>query len=181
SQVSPALRPLWILLHTLLLALGLWMLIVGRQPAWMGSLGRSRQVPGAIAFVPLPRTAPATPSTQEGWLPQHRQPHLLRAGGAGALWFAWPCGLLQSALLVSSLTGQAVAGAAAMAAFAVASSGGLMLAPWVWANLKRRGHVQAGRAERTLVRVGGGLMAAAATFALGQGIWHQVAALCGWN
>ena len=38
SQLSPALRPLWTMVHALVLALGLWLLWTGRQPAWMASL-----------------------------------------------------------------------------------------------------------------------------------------------
>ena len=164
SQWSPALRPLWVLLHALLLALGLWLLWQGRQPAWMGQLGR------------VPATA--SPGPGAAWAPVHGPLRgSLRAGTAGALWAAWPCGLLQSALLMASLTGSAPAGAGAMAAFAVASSGGLLLAPWAWRWLARAG--QGGGAEKSLVRVAGAMLAAASTFALGMGVWHQVAAFCG--
>jgi hypothetical protein len=51
SQFSPAVRPLWTLLHALALALGMWLLWHGRQPAWMGSFGR------------VTRTAPAAGTT----------------------------------------------------------------------------------------------------------------------
>ncbi|HRD97054.1 MAG TPA: sulfite exporter TauE/SafE family protein, partial [Rubrivivax sp.] len=37
AQFSPALKPLWTLVHALAFALGLWLLWYGRQPAWMGS------------------------------------------------------------------------------------------------------------------------------------------------
>lgn len=36
SDMAPALRPLWTLLHLAFLALGLWWLITARQPAWFG-------------------------------------------------------------------------------------------------------------------------------------------------
>lgn len=36
---SPVLRPVWTLLHTALLALGLWLLVTARLPAWMGLQG----------------------------------------------------------------------------------------------------------------------------------------------
>ena len=166
SQLSPALRPLWVLLHALLLVLGLWLLWQGRQPAWMGQLGR------------VPKQMPATVDAGSGWTPV-RGPvrSAWRAGTAGALWAAWPCGLLQSALLMASLTGSAGAGAGAMAAFAVASSGGLLLAPWAWRWLARAGRGPV--VEKTLVRAAGVMLVAGSTFALGMGVWHQVAAFCG--
>ena len=157
SQWSPALRPMWSLLHALILVLGLWMLWQGRQPAWMASIGR----------------APA-PVAAGRWQPVSGP---LRAAAAGSLWAAWPCGLLQSALLVASLSGSAAAGAGAMAAFALASSGGLIAAPWAWQWLRRN----QGRAavERALVRAAGALLVLGSTFALGHGIWHDVAVFCG--
>ena len=166
SQLSPALRPLWVLLHALLLSLGLWMLWQGRQPAWMGQLGRT------------PAQASQVAGAGNGWAPVGWPGRSTwRAGAAGALWAAWPCGLLQSALLMASLTGGATAGASAMAAFAVASSGGLLLAPWAWRWLARAGRGPV--VEKTLVRAGGAMLAVGSTFALGMGVWHQVAAFCG--
>ena len=95
------------------------------------------------------------------------------------MWVAWPCGLLQSALLVASLANSAAGGALAMAGFALASSAGLVAGPWLWARL--RGSGPAGWSERTLVRVSGLLLVAGSGFALGSGVWHQVAAYCGWS
>jgi hypothetical protein len=40
GQLSPALRPLWGLAHMAALALGIWLLLTGRQPAWLDRLGR---------------------------------------------------------------------------------------------------------------------------------------------
>lgn len=154
AQWAPALRPLWTLVHMAALALGLWLLWAGRQPAWMARLGR----------VPVPVGA-----SRRRW---HAP---ARAALAGGLWLAWPCGLLQSALLVASLTQRAAAGAAAMAAFAVASAGGLLLAPWIWQRLGRSG---ATTAERLAVRAAGALLAAAALFALGHGIWAKLLDYC---
>ena len=76
---------------------------------WMASLGRAPAV-----------AAPA------GWQAVRGPARAVLAGG---LWVGWPCGLLQGALLVASMTGGPASGAAAMAAFAVASSPGLLLAP----------------------------------------------------
>jgi len=157
SQLSPALRPLWTVLHALAFALGLWLLWTGRQPGWMASLGRA----------PQPASAPA------GWQPL-RGP--ARAALAGGLWVGWPCGLLQGALLVASMTGSAVAGAGAMAAFAVASSPGLLLAPWLWQKMSEGG--DAAVRERWAVRAAGGLLAAASGWVLTHGLWDRFVAFC---
>ncbi len=168
SQVSPALRPLWAMLHALILVLGLWMLWQGRQPAWMGALGRTPALPAG------PVTGGG--SAGAGWQPvRGPMKGTLRAATAGALWVAWPCGLLQSALLVASLTGSPAAGAGAMAGFALASSGGLIAAPWLWQRLRRGGAAT----ERGLVRAAGALLVAGSVFALGHGVWHQIAVFCG--
>jgi len=160
AQFSPALRPLWTLVHALAFALGLWLLWHGRQPAWMGSFGR------------VTRTAPAMGS--EGAWQRMRGP--ARAFAGGSVWVAWPCGLLQSALLVAAMTGSGLAGAAAMSGFAVASSAGLFLAPWIWRRyLQGEGAAQR---ERWVVRGAGLLLAGASGWALGHGLWHQVAAFC---
>lgn len=160
SQFSPAVRPLWTLLHALAFALGLWLLWHGRQPAWMGSFGR------------VTRTAPAAGTT--GAWQRMRGP--VRAAAGGSLWVAWPCGLLQSALLVAAMTGSTMAGAAAMGSFAVASSAGLFMAPWIWQRyLQGDGAVQR---ERWVVRGAGLLLAGASGWALSHGLWHQVAAFC---
>ena len=171
SQLSPALRPLWAAVHAGVLLLGVWMVWQGRQPGWMAGIGR----------------APATSSSSSisaalpgGWQPV-RGP--LRAAAAGGLWVAWPCGLLQSALLVASLAGSAAAGAGAMAGFALASSAGLVAAPWVWRRLQPCSGSPLARAstERALVRGAGALLVLGSAFALGHGVWYQVAAYCGWG
>jgi sulfite exporter TauE/SafE len=162
SQWSPALRPLWALFHALLLVLGVWLVWQGRQPAWMGRLGRRAE-------------AVAVPALPTGW---QRVQGPVRAGAAGALWVAWPCGLLQSALLVASLANSPATGAAAMAGFALCSSAGLVAGPWLWARV--RGGGQIATAERNLVRLAGSLLVLGSGFALVSGVWHQVAAFCGW-
>jgi len=160
SQLSPALRPLWTMVHALVLALGLWLLWTGRQPDWMASLGRA----------PAPVAAPA------GWQVVRGPTRATRAALAGGLWVGWPCGLLQGALLVASMTGGAASGAAAMAAFAVASAPGLLLAPWVWQKLSRRRDAAA--IERWAIRAAGLLLAAASGWALTHGVWDRFAAYC---
>ena len=157
SQLSPALRPLWVLLHAGALALGLWLLLKARQPAWLAQLGR----------------VPAPAATGPGW---QRLTGPTRAAALGSLWVAWPCGLLQSALLVSAMGSGAAAGAAAMAGFALASAPGLLLGPWAWRHLLRG--ADAAARDRWAARAAGLLLVAASGWALGHGVWQQVAAFC---
>jgi len=157
GQWSPALRPLWTLVQLAALALGLWLLATGRQPAWLEGLGRGA---GREAAVP------------GGW---QRLRGPAESALAGSLWFAWPCGLLQSALLVAALANHPLGGAAAMGAFALASSVGLVAAPWLWLRLS--GSAAAGSAAWA-VRAAGGLLAATSGWALGHGLWQQVLAYC---
>ncbi len=158
ARMSPALGALWTMAQAGSLGLGIWLAWTGRQPAWMAGLGRvPRAAAAGQAVVNLPlRTA--------------------SAAVAGGLWVAWPCGLLQSGLLVAALTSGAAPGAAAMAAFAVASSPGLLLAPWAWRHLLRGG--DPGARERWAVRAAGGLLTVSAGWALGHGLWSKVAAFC---
>lgn len=157
SSLSPALRPLWTLIHAAALALGLWLAWQGRQPQWLENLGRGarRQVDGKRDWVPM--RGPA------------------RAGVLGAVWVAWPCGLLQSALVVAALANGAAVGALVMAAFGVATAGGLLLGPWAWRRLSGGGAVL----SATLgIRLAGVTLALASSWSLGAGIWHQALAYC---
>ena len=156
SNFSPALRPLWGLLHVAAAALGIWLLWTGRQPAWMARIGR--------------RPAPVAGGWQVISGP-------VRAGVAGSFWVAWPCGLLQSALLVASMSSGAAAGAAAMSGFALASSAGLWLGPWAWHRALAGS--RADERERWAVRAAGLLLLAGSGWALGHGLWQRIAAFCG--
>ena len=156
GQWSPALRPLWTMLHVAAFILGLWLLWQGRQPQWLENLGRgSRQ------------------SALKTWQPL-RGP--LRAGAAGGLWVAWPCGLLQSALVIAALANSAAAGAAVMAAFAIMTTVALTLGPWVWARLGRG--AATAQAAGWAVRLAGAMLAAASGWALSHGLWARIAAYC---
>ena len=115
----PLLRLLWALLHAGVFALGLFMLWQGRQPALLAPLGhaqphRSEVIVGQPIRFEFEAASVGRIRSSLGAGPTWR------AGVAGGLWFAWPCGLLQSALLVAALTNGAAGGAAAMAAFALA-------------------------------------------------------------
>lgn len=160
GSVSPMFRPLWSAVHAAALALGLWLAIVGRQPAWLERIGR--------------RPPAATGGGRGGWQVM-RGPG--KAAAAGALWVAWPCGLLQSAVLVAALANSPWGGAGVMTAFAAASGVGLSAGPWLW---RRLGAGQVAVLSGTLgVRLAGALLAAASAWALSADLWHKFAAYCG--
>lgn len=159
GELSPALRPLWTLAHAAALGLGLWLMWKGRQPAWLENIGRSAQ-----------RRAPQADAA--GW---QRIAGPARAATAGSLWVAWPCGLLQSALVIAALANTAAAGAAVMGAFAIASGAGLVLGPMLWFKL---GVSKSASAAIWATRAAGALLAVASGWALGHGLWMQWQAYC---
>ncbi len=143
AQVA-ILRPLWTLLQVAALALGLWLLIRGRQPAWIDNIGRAR------------------PDRKVIWLQGPAG-----AAAAGSMWVALPCGLLQSALVVAALGSGPVEGAMLMALFAAGSGLGLWLGPALWLRLAGR---HAGRAQELSVRLAGLMLAGASGWALAHGL-----------
>lgn len=158
GESAPALRPLWTLVHLAALALGLWLLATGRQPAWMSAQPRvlSPQLAG------------------DGW---QRIAGPARAGAWGAAWVAWPCGLLQSALIVATLASGPAEGALVMGGFALASSPGLWAASVLWRHgtaTRARGLVSGA----WVIRFSGVCLALASGWALSHGLWQRVLALC---
>ncbi|HSV51970.1 MAG TPA: sulfite exporter TauE/SafE family protein [Burkholderiaceae bacterium] len=121
AGATAAARPLWTLLHLAALLFGLTLLLQGRQPLWVDSLGRS-------AWSRVRRFTPA------GLAPRGAHAPLL----AGALWAFMPCGLLYSALLLAALAGSAPGGAGVMAAFAAGSAVSLTLGPWLWRHWRQK-------------------------------------------
>ncbi len=159
ARWSPLLQPFWVLAHAAALALGLWLLWQGRQPAWLDRLGRrAAQVPAAAG---------------SGW---QRLRGPASAAAAGGLWVAWPCGLLQSALMVAALANTAAGGAVVMAGFAAVSGTGLALGPWLWRRLG--GAALGAHAPAWAARAAGALLFAASGWALGHGLWQQWLAYC---
>ncbi len=159
GETASALHALWTLLHAAALALGLWLLITARQPAWMQRIG----------------AAPAMlQPAGNGW---QRVAGPLRSGGLGLAWVALPCGLLQSALVVAALSSYPAGGAAAMAAFALTSSLGLAVVPALtlrWGGVR----VAALQSGAWVVRLAGAALAGASAWALGHGLWQRVVAFC---
>ena len=152
GEQAAALRPLWVLLHVFVLAWGLLLAVLGRQPVWAGRAGRSLAM----------RLRPAAGSA----------PGLL---AIGALWVSMPCGLLYSALMLASLADGPVQGAWVMALFAAGSGVSLAAAPWLWQRLGAGAGI-VGRAWGT--RLAGGLLAAVALHALWSDLSRQVELWC---
>ncbi|HSC65812.1 MAG TPA: sulfite exporter TauE/SafE family protein [Caldimonas sp.] len=158
STAAPMVRPLWAMVHVAAVALGLWLAWFARAPAWL-SAAKPR-------LAPLAETRPIRV--------YRTLPQPARAGLAGVAWVIIPCGLLQSALLVSALASTPASGAAVMAAFAIASTLGLWLAQRLWSGLRRSATGE--RLAAWPVRAAGVLLAGSSLFAL----WHGLgAALCG--
>lgn len=145
AAANAVLRPLWTGVQAALFALGLYLLLSGRWPAWLGQLGHK-------------------PSGTVRWQ---------RATGAGLLWFAWPCGVLQGALLVAALANTPLGAASAMAAFALASSPGLLAAPLLMRKLLARPQVQT-----WVPRLAGAMLMLASGWALLHGLWLRIVELC---
>jgi sulfite exporter TauE/SafE len=180
ARLSPSLEALWSLAQAAALGLGLWLAWTGKQPAWMGRVGHVPRVRGSsVAALSAGQGRSGVPAVSSVSFSRTPRPLPLRTAGAavaGGLWVAWPCGLLQSGLLVAALTSGAATGAAAMGAFAIASSPGLLFAPWAWRHLMRGGDARA--RERWAVRAAGTLLALSSAWALGHGLWSNVAAFC---
>jgi sulfite exporter TauE/SafE len=159
--LAPVLAPLWTMVHVAAVALGLWLAVAGRAPAWLAGAGRHgarlMQAQPVRFFARMPRSG--------------------RAAAIGACWAAMPCGLLQSALIVAALASGPLQGAGVMASFALASAVSLALAPTLWVRLYgMKGALgRAGLAER----LAGVLLAVASGFALVHGLRAAIdQALC---
>jgi sulfite exporter TauE/SafE len=156
SQSAPAVRPLWMLLHLAMLALGLWWLVRGEQPSW---LKRGGAVPVRIVG---------------------RRGRPLRAGLAGLAWVAWPCAALQAALLLSAQASGAAGGAMVMGAFAAGSMPALVVGPWAWGRWRAlRGGVASSADVGALgLRIAGLGLVLSSGWAVTHGVWERVAAWC---
>lgn len=177
AQWSPALRPLWTLVHAAALALGLWLLWQGRQPAFLENLGRGTARGLVASSMPATATdARLQPVAGPGNGHGAGRRGLAQAAAAGGLWLAWPCGLLQSALVMAALGNSALGGAAIMAAFALGTAVGLWLGPALWWRIGTPG---AGwLAGGGAVRLAGAGLAAASAWALGHDLGARVIAYC---
>ncbi len=148
---TAVLRPLWTSFHVAALLLGLLLLLRARQPAWIDGLGqgiwrRARPV--------MTRLGP-------------RAPVVLGVG-----WALMPCGLLYSALLVASLTANALEGAAVMALFCLGTSVSLIAGPWLMLRLK------AARSGAWGIRLAGLALLVTSGWALWMGITRPTGLWC---
>ncbi|MBW7834455.1 MAG: sulfite exporter TauE/SafE family protein [Simplicispira suum] len=144
TQQAHAMRSAWTFMHVAVLAWGLMMLLLARQPTWVESAGRA--------------------------LWARVRPLIGAPGGVfvtGFLWALMPCGLLYSALLVAALSGGPVQGAITMALFAAGSGVWLIVGPWAWLGLRQR--LNRARADWG-TRLGGLLLCGVAGWAL----WHDL-------
>jgi len=153
---SPALRPLWLLLHLAFLGLGVWWMLAGKMPAWL-----TRESATPIRF-------------------ERRTSRPLRSGVAGLAWVAWPCGALQAALLLSSLADSALGGALVMSCFALASMPALAAAPWVWSRWRAMTGRRASAADMNAwgYRIAGFGLALGSGWAVALGTSTRFAAFC---
>lgn len=163
GPLSPWLT-LWALAHAAALSLGMWLLIRGQQPQWLAVLGpRQAQPLPVVRWLGLQPVIPAPTVQVAGAL-------------TGLAWVLLPCGLLQSALVVAALAPHAPAGAAVMAAFSVATTPGLLLAPALRRRLQGEG--RSPQWQERLTRASGLLLVAASGWALSHGLWEHVRDYC---
>ncbi len=157
TRTSPALQPLWLLVHLCFLGLGLWCLAAGRLPRRMA---RDGAVPVTIV---------------------RHDARPLRTALAGLAWVAWPCGALQAALLVSALANDPVGGGLVMACFAIASLPALAAAPWLWGLWRTWSGRKISPAEAAAwgYRIAGAGLALSSGWAIASGLREHLAAFCG--
>jgi sulfite exporter TauE/SafE len=156
-DAAPVVRPLWLALHVAVLVFGLWLVVTGRQPDWR--LGRAPSVLGGTVAA----------GAGGGWVAMQGP---ARPTAFGLAWIAWPCGLLYSALALAAMANGPLGGAAVMGAFALASMPALAAAPWLF------GRLTGARGRAWAVRVAGLMLAGAAAFALGHGVWQRALDWC---
>lgn len=172
GQAVAALRPLWTGVHIAALGLGLYLLWQGRQPGWMERLGHAR---ASTSDSQVQVRVQLRGRGGRRWPSVHAP---ARRFGLGLAWVAWPCGLLQSALLVAALANTPLAGGLVMAGFAGASAAGLLLGPALWWRLSAGRGGALALSPAAAVRWAGLALALASAWALGHGLWLRFAAWC---
>lgn len=146
-----AIRPVWTMFHAAAFFLGLALIWRARQPAWIDNLG------------------------QMVW--RKARPVLSKLGPRasvvlGVAWALMPCGLLYSALLVASLTANALEGAVMMALFSFGTSISLTIAPWLLLRLR------SGASGSWAIRLAGLALAVTSGWALWMGLTNPTGLFC---
>lgn len=148
---TAALRPVWTLFHVATFVLGVMLLLKAQQPIWLEAAGKKIWLQVRTLASKGGRSAPLV---------------------MGAFWAFLPCGLLYSALLVATLTGNALQGAGVMALFAAGSAVSMMAGSWLWLRM------QGPRTGNWGVRLAGLALAASSFWALWMGFAHDTAPWC---
>ena len=146
-----AIRPVWTMFHAAAFLLGVILIWQARQPAWIESLGqnlwrRARPVLNKLGA---------------------KAPFIL-----GVAWALMPCGLLYSALLVASLSANALEGAVIMALFSIGTSVSLTAGPWLLLRLR------GGESGAWAIRLAGLALAATSGWALWMGMTKPTGLFC---
>ena len=146
-----AIRPLWTMFHVAAFFLGVVLIWRARQPAWIETLG------------------------QNVW--RKARPALTRLGGKapfilGVAWALMPCGLLYSALLVASLSANALEGAVIMALFSIGTSVSLTAGPWLLLRLR------GAQSGSWAIRLAGLALALTSGWALWMGVTNPTGLFC---
>jgi sulfite exporter TauE/SafE len=146
-----AIRPLWTMFHAAAFLLGLVLIWQARQPAWIESLGQKIWRKARPALSKLGAKAPFI---------------------LGVAWALMPCGLLYSALLVASLSANALEGAGIMALFSIGTSVSLTAGPWLFLRLR------GGQSGSWAIRLAGLALAATSGWALWMGVTNPTGLFC---
>jgi len=148
---TAVLRPVWTMFHVAALLLGAVLIWQARQPAWIENLGQTLWRKARPVMTSLGARAPVV---------------------LGVAWALMPCGLLYSALLVASLSANALEGAAIMALFSIGTSLSLTAGPWLLLRLR------GGRSGAWGIRLAGVALAATSGWALWMGITNPTGLWC---
>ena len=148
---TTAIRPVWTSFHVAALLLGVVLIWRARQPAWIETLGQNIWRKARPVLTSMGQRAPMV---------------------LGVAWALMPCGLLYSALLVASLSANALEGAAIMALFSIGTSISLTAAPWLLLRLN------GARSGAWGIRLAGLALAVTSGWALWMGITQPTGLWC---
>lgn len=145
------LRPVWTMLHVAALILGMALIWMARQPAWVDAIAQRVWRKFKPLMVALGQKAPVV---------------------LGVGWALMPCGLLYSALLVASLSASALDGALIMVAFSAGTSVALTAGPWLLLR------VRGGQSGEWAIRLAGIALVGTSGWALWMGLTQPTGLWC---